>query len=225
MTMEFYYIAGALAAGAAGFGIFFQIYRRRQTARFVELYKKLEVSESASRRVKEQFLKLQEEAVALRESLERERRAREENAAGLRETARKKMVSLGAACLVSGVFLGTVMAGVLTYSLSEIRHLRQTVEYQVLARTSEARADLLGKELSRVTSQYQRLSEKLLTVREDDAVARAKLGILLDQLSGRRIGSKLTLDVEAMRESLRQSGKPAEAAAETFLAPGPALKV
>gem|GEM_PF-2989587 len=205
--MDIYYSYGAVFAALtalAGAGISFHLYSRKQTARMVELYKKLETSETSSRRAKEQLLRVQEEAVNLKHALERERRVREEAATGYQESARKKLTSIGAVCIAAGVFMGSAVSGMLVYSISETSHLRQSIDLQVRARLGEEKAEILAGQLARVQEDNQRLYFNLFTSRETEAVTQAKMEVLLDNLSGKRVNSKLLLDVEALRSSLRQ---------------------
>lgn len=217
METWIYYGIALFTLWAAGFMAFHLFYRRKYTQKLVDLYKKVELSEASARRIKEQFLKIQEEASSLRLSLDRERRERTEETAGQRENYRKKTFAFSAACLFSGLLFGGLVSGLLVHSAGEVSHVRKMIDLEVLAKVNEAKAEMLRLQLDKVQANYDLLHRSLTQTRENEAVTLAKLEVLLEHLSGRKLGQKLMLDIEAMRESLRNNFNSADLPSERFM--------
>lgn len=197
------FISGATAAGAAVSAVL--NFRQRGLRRVFEV--RLGESEKRVSHYREELQRSQQETLSLKESIEKTKRLGGEALAGIRQRFQKKILSIGMASLTAGLFLGGTMTGVLVNANTRLDMMARMVDLEVTARTSKERALMYEGRLQEMKKEYDLLRKSLLGSRESEAVAAAKLEILLDHLASGKARGGLMLDIAAMRENLRESSR------------------
>ena len=138
----------------------------------------------------------------LKQDLETERQAHNELVFRSKEHLLKRSLMSGLAGSFAGLLLGALLAGVVVDARAQVRLLEKTTSLEVLARTSEARTEILRSELSELREETRMFRRNVMEIQEGRAVAVAKLEMLLDFMSGRRGKGDFDLDLKAIRDSL-----------------------
>ena len=112
-----------------------------------------------------------------------------------------RMLKIGSLVLALGFGLGGASSWFAASSLSEIKHLEQTMEFQVHSRVAATQADLLQQELKTLKAEYSELRQEYQNEREAKAVILAKFEMLLQSLEGNRKTKNVLLDFRQMLDS------------------------
>ena len=199
------YFSGFFAAGAALAGFAASLMERKRAGSRLKAmeFRLREMNENASR-YREELVHSRQESDTLRRSLEKEKLDRQNALSGLQENYTRRAARLALTCSLAGVLAGGLLTGVYVDARARLHFMERMIDLEVTARTAKAGTELLGERLAELKKEYESMRRGFLNAREAEALTLAKLEILLNHLSGKKGRDALALDVEAMRENLRQ---------------------
>ncbi|HXV28048.1 MAG TPA: hypothetical protein VD913_03700 [bacterium] len=193
-----YIIASSLAAGTGIGLILWFMGRRRASEKISFLDNKLKLAENRSLDLQRQMTAIKSEAETLRRNLEEERFAKDAAVSNWQQSV-KKGVTVAAFCLVGGMATGAVTGWVGSSMTYRMKQNQSLMELEMNERIALLKAEILEKEMARLTENYEALEKSWHEIAVEKAVAETKLEILLKNIVIEKGGQGFLLDYGQMK--------------------------